>query len=88
MRITDFIANINDLYKPALNHGQMPFYSKFLAGYTDNQLDELWVSTMETHFATSAPSIGKLKEYAKTISKVRVVSQDDIEKKQNQKANR
>ena len=80
MEVRDFIANINDLYKPALNDGQMPFYSNFLAVYTDNQLEELWVCTMETHYATSAPSIGKLKEYAKTITKVRVVSQDDIEK--------
>jgi len=79
MRISDFIANMNDLYKPALNHGQMPFYSKFLEAYTDNQLEELWTATMEAHIATSQPSIGKLKEYSKTVTKVRVITIEEVE---------
>ena len=79
MRISDFIANMNDLYKPALNHGQMPFYSKFLEAYTDSQLEELWTATMEAHIATSQPSIGKLKEYSKTVTKVRVITIEEAE---------
>ena len=79
MQSYQFITNINDLYKPPLNAGQQRFYQQFLQGYTDNQLDELWEVAMESHLHASPPSIGKLKEYAKSITAVKIVSQEDIE---------
>ena len=78
MEVRDFIANIKELYKPALNDGQVPFYAKFLDRYVEHQLDELWEATVETHVATSPPSIGKLKEYAKDVTKLRVITQEDV----------
>lgn len=73
MQTNQLITNLSDLYKPALNVGQIQFYSKFLYKFTDNQLDELWDITMETHCRTSPPTIGELKKYANGVTKVKVV---------------
>lgn len=80
MQTAQFIMNLCDLYKPALKHEQQVFYSDFLQNFTENQLDELWTATMESHLLSSAPSIGRLKEYGKNITKVRVVSKEDQRK--------
>lgn len=77
MQTAQFIMNLCYLYKPELKKEQQVFYSDFLQSFTENQLDELWTTTMESHLLSSAPSIGRLKEYAKNITKVRVVSLAD-----------
>lgn len=80
MQVAEFIMNINDLYKPPLNQGQQKFYNQFLNRFTGNQLDELWELTMEKHLNTSAPTIGRLKEYSKEVTPVRVVNSEEQKK--------
>jgi hypothetical protein len=74
--------NLNDLYKPALKQEQQPFYSEFLAKLTDNQLDELWDITMESHMRMSPPTIGELKKYSKDVKPVKVVTDAMLEQEQ------
>jgi hypothetical protein len=83
MQITEFIMNINDLYKPALNVNQIKFYSQFLSSFTDKQLDELWSVTMESHTTSSPPAIGRLKEYTKQISSPKVINAEDAQERAN-----
>lgn len=74
--------NLNDLYKPALKQEQQPFYSEFLAKLTDNQLDELWDITMESHMRMSPPTIGELKKYSKDVRPVKVVTDAMLEQEE------
>jgi len=76
MHLTELITNIVDLYKPALNTAQIKFYAQFLSRYTDSQLDELWDLTTEKHLTNSPPSIGRLKEYAKDVTPLKVVHKE------------
>lgn len=80
MRIDQFIDSLNLLYRPALNGGQMDIYAGFLSRYTENQLEELWVNTMEAHMYTSPPTIGKLGDYAKGITQMQVVNSENQKK--------
>lgn len=85
MQLAELILNLNELYKPPLNASQQTFYRKFLDKFTENQLEELWEITMETHMRMSPPTIGELNKYAKGVTKVKVVSQEYIEMIQRRK---
>ena len=74
MQSYQLIKNLKDLYRPPLTESQEGFYMEFLSSYTDNQLDELWQVTMESHTYASTPTIGKLKEYAKQVTKLVVIN--------------
>jgi len=80
MQSYQFIKNINDLYKPALNPAQQPFYADFLDKYTDNQLDELWSYAMNNHCRTSPPTIGELGKFAQNVTPTRNIS-PELQKK-------
>ena len=68
--------NLNDLYKPHLNHGQQTFYKQFLDRYTDMQIDELWDITVEGHCRTSPPTIGELKKFAREVTPIKIVNSE------------
>ena len=79
MQLTNFIMNLNDLYKPPLTQAQQKHYSEYLMKYTDNQLDELWEATKETHCKISVPTIGELKKYSKDVTPLKVVNPAQLE---------
>lgn len=62
-----FIMNLRELYKPALNDGQIPFYTDFLSQFSEEALDSLWNITIGDHCKNSPPSLGELTKYSKGI---------------------
>jgi hypothetical protein len=80
MQAIELVRNLNQLYKPALNEKQEGFYLEFLMRYTEDQLDELWFAAMHTHTVSAPPTIGRLKEYAKQVTPVRIISHEEIER--------
>lgn len=81
MLTIELIQNINTLFKPKLMMQQERFYLEFLSRYTNNQLEELWNVTIESHLRTSPPTIGELKKYAKDLAPLIIINHEDIQKK-------
>lgn len=82
MEAAEFIFKMNELYRPPLNAGQQKLYQQMLNYYTPMQLDELWRITMETHASNSPPAIGRLREYAKDVTKVAVITPEQKKKEE------
>ena len=74
----EFVNNLNQLYKPSLTDGQIPFYNTFLQGYSERFLDILWENTMRMHQKTALPAIGELTKYCVGIT---IASERPVPKK-------